>query len=138
MLTGIGASLNEATSPLFGADDYIDKPFEFEKLDQKIESVLRQRATQRNAVPRPLGTHATHAPQDAPAGNGVGTPSEPAASEKLPRARRTPKGPKRRATKLQRKTVNKHKKGSDTMAAKKKAKKAKKAAKKTAKKAKRK
>src|SRR5579864_3780400 len=52
MLTGIGESLNETTSPLFGADEYIDKPFDFEKLDEKISSVLRRRAAQRDAVPR--------------------------------------------------------------------------------------
>src|SRR5450432_2379408 len=53
MLTGLGQSLNEATSPLFGADEYIDKPFDFDKLDEKIKSVLGRRAAQRNAVPRP-------------------------------------------------------------------------------------
>ena len=54
MLTGIGESLNETTSPLFGADEYIDKPFDFEKLDEKIVSVLETRAAQREAVPRPI------------------------------------------------------------------------------------
>src|SRR5580693_10121355 len=52
MLTGIGETLNEATSPLFGADEYIDKPFDFEQLDEKILAVLRRRASQREAVPR--------------------------------------------------------------------------------------
>src|ERR1700729_38244 len=41
MLTGIGESLNETTSPLFGADEYIDKPFDFEKLDEKIVQILK-------------------------------------------------------------------------------------------------
>src|SRR5580693_868134 len=54
MLTGIGESLNEATSPLFGADEYIDKPFDFDGFDEKILAVLRRRASQREAVPRPL------------------------------------------------------------------------------------
>lgn len=40
MLTGIGPTNNELTSPLFGADDYIDKPFEFEELQQKVDAVL--------------------------------------------------------------------------------------------------
>lgn len=44
MLTGIGERLNEMTSPLYGADDYLDKPFDFEDLDQKIATVLRDRA----------------------------------------------------------------------------------------------
>ena len=56
MLTGIGVSLNETTSPLFGADDYIDKPFDFESLDEKVVAILRHRAVQREAVPRPLAS----------------------------------------------------------------------------------
>ncbi|MBI5532007.1 MAG: response regulator [Deltaproteobacteria bacterium] len=43
MLTGIGQSLNELTSPLYGADAYIDKPFEFRELDEKIRQVLSGR-----------------------------------------------------------------------------------------------
>jgi DNA-binding response OmpR family regulator len=45
MLTGIGETLNETTSPLFGADAYIDKPFEFTDLDQKIRETLVARQT---------------------------------------------------------------------------------------------
>ncbi|HBQ19306.1 MAG TPA: response regulator, partial [Myxococcales bacterium] len=40
MLTGIGERLNEMTSPLYGADEYLDKPFEFEDLDDRIRKVL--------------------------------------------------------------------------------------------------
>jgi DNA-binding response OmpR family regulator len=40
MLTGIGERLNEMTSPLYGADDYLDKPFELEELDAKIQELL--------------------------------------------------------------------------------------------------
>jgi DNA-binding response OmpR family regulator len=40
MLTGIGPLNNELTSPLFGADDYIDKPFEFPELEFKVRKVL--------------------------------------------------------------------------------------------------
>ncbi len=40
MLTGIGERLNEMTSPLYGADDYLDKPFDFSELDAKVKSVL--------------------------------------------------------------------------------------------------
>ena len=43
MLTGIGERLNEMTSPLYGADDFLDKPFDFSDLDAKIRSVLRER-----------------------------------------------------------------------------------------------
>ena len=137
MLTGIGESLNEATSPLFGADEYIDKPFEFEQLDAKILSVLARRAAQREAVPRPVANSVPVSP--ARGGKRVGGPARPKAATR-------PKGPrsskakpvvlkqrKRRGATL---TADK-KKGKKTMAAKK-AKKAKKAAKKTAKKGKKK
>jgi DNA-binding response OmpR family regulator len=43
MLTGIGESLNEMTSPLYGADAYIDKPFEFSELEAKIIETLKSR-----------------------------------------------------------------------------------------------
>jgi DNA-binding response OmpR family regulator len=43
MLTGIGERLNEMTSPLYGADEYLDKPFEFRDLDARIERVLASR-----------------------------------------------------------------------------------------------
>jgi len=43
MLTGIGETLNEMTSPLYGADAYVDKPFEFGALDQKIQQTLETR-----------------------------------------------------------------------------------------------
>ena len=75
MLTGIGESLNEATSPLFGADEYIDKPFDFEKLDEKIMGVLEKRAAQREAVPRPIAKPRSASPQR---GNGVGGPAKAA------------------------------------------------------------
>lgn len=44
MLTGIGERLNEMTSPLYGADDYLDKPFDFDELDQRVTSVLEKKA----------------------------------------------------------------------------------------------
>ncbi len=40
MLTAIGEVNNALTSPLFGADDYMDKPFDFEELDFKVRKVL--------------------------------------------------------------------------------------------------
>lgn len=43
MLTGIGANLNEMTSPLYGADEYLDKPFDFSELIFKIKRILRGR-----------------------------------------------------------------------------------------------
>lgn len=43
MLTGIGERLNEMTSPLYGADAYLDKPFELTDLDEKVSEVLAER-----------------------------------------------------------------------------------------------
>jgi DNA-binding response OmpR family regulator len=43
MLTGIGERLNEMTSPLYGADAYLDKPFELSDLDEKVGEVLAER-----------------------------------------------------------------------------------------------
>lgn len=40
MLTAIGATVNELTSPLYGADEYVDKPFDFNELGFKIRKVL--------------------------------------------------------------------------------------------------
>ncbi len=51
MLTGIGETLNEMTSPLYGADAHVDKPFEFGDLDRKIEQTLERR--QAGALGRP-------------------------------------------------------------------------------------
>ncbi len=127
MLTGIGESLNETTSPLFGADEYIDKPFDLEVLEELIERVLTKRAAQREAVPRPVG-------------NGVGGPAK-AATTVRSTSKRPAKKAKPAATKKANKkqgTSAKAEKGKRIMAAKKGAKKAAKKAKKTAKKAKKK
>jgi DNA-binding response OmpR family regulator len=43
MLTAIGEKINELTSPLYGADEYVDKPFEFADLEAKISAVLARR-----------------------------------------------------------------------------------------------
>ena len=126
MLTGIGENLNETTSPLFGADEYIDKPFDFEKLDEKIVQVLLKRAAQREAVPRPIG-------------NGVGGPAKAAVSARSKSKRPAKKKAKpaavtsahsvrgRTAAKRKQKGSAKAEKRKEAMAAKKGAKKAKKA-----------
>jgi DNA-binding response OmpR family regulator len=43
MLTGIGERLNEMTSPLYGADAHLDKPFELTALDDAVTRVLAAR-----------------------------------------------------------------------------------------------
>ena len=40
MVTAIGEHVNEITSPLYGADAHIDKPFEFERLEKVIETLV--------------------------------------------------------------------------------------------------
>jgi CheY-like chemotaxis protein len=49
MLTAIGEKVNEMTSPLYGADDYVDKPFDFNDLEQKISRVIQTRRAQAQA-----------------------------------------------------------------------------------------
>jgi DNA-binding response OmpR family regulator len=56
MLTGIGEKVNELTSPLYGADAHIDKPFEFEDLDVKVRETLAARSSQRGEIPHTNGT----------------------------------------------------------------------------------
>lgn len=43
MLTGIGEQLNALTSPLYGADENIDKPFDFAEFDFKVRKILSAR-----------------------------------------------------------------------------------------------
>ena len=40
IVSAIGEKTNELTSPLYGADAYIDKPFEFEKLEKVIDKLF--------------------------------------------------------------------------------------------------
>src|SRR6188768_3181415 len=40
MVTAIGEHVNEMTSPLYGADAHIDKPFEFESLERVIAGLI--------------------------------------------------------------------------------------------------
>ena len=67
MLTGIGENLNQMTSPLYGADAYIDKPFEFDDFDDKIRTTLRTREKQRAGVVRPSINGTSGAAKPAPA-----------------------------------------------------------------------
>ncbi len=40
MLTAIGEQMNEMTSPLYGADAYFDKPFDFGELETAIAALI--------------------------------------------------------------------------------------------------
>ncbi|MGK3986683.1 response regulator transcription factor [Sorangium sp. So ce136] len=46
MLTGIGENLNEMTSPLFAADAWLNKPFDFAELDARVRETLARYAKQ--------------------------------------------------------------------------------------------
>ena len=41
MLTAIGKEVNEMTSPLYGVDAYLDKPFEFRELERIIADLTQ-------------------------------------------------------------------------------------------------
>src|SRR5690606_5709703 len=62
MLTGIGETLNELTSPLYGADAYLDKPFQFNQLAEVVKTTLEAR--QGGALGRPGSTQASDEPED--------------------------------------------------------------------------
>jgi DNA-binding response OmpR family regulator len=142
MLTGIGEKVNEMTSPLYGADAYIDKPFDFEELDSKVKETLDARATQREAVPRPA-TDANGVAGAAAAASEAKKKRKPAAKAKSKakpkaKAKAAPKAAKKKTPQKKQKAVGSTK-GTGKMAAKKGAKKAaKKGAKKAAKKGKKK
>lgn len=51
MLTGIGETLNDATSELFGADAWLNKPFEFVDLDRTIYATLESYGKRGSSAP---------------------------------------------------------------------------------------
>lgn len=105
MLTGIGENLNQMTSPLYGADAYIDKPFEFEDFDGKIRETLEARVKQREGVVRPPinGTAGAAKPLPARASDKgkakakAKTKSAPKAAPKKAKAKAAPKKAKPKA-----------------------------------------
>lgn len=40
IITAIGEHVNDATSPIYGADAHVDKPFEFDKLERLVARLL--------------------------------------------------------------------------------------------------
>jgi CheY-like chemotaxis protein len=97
MLTGIGENLNQLTSPLYGADAYIDKPFEFGDLDVKVRATLDARKSQREGVSRPKinGTSGAAKPakvtyEDDPPTSMMPDSSRPKAAKKAAPAKAAP------------------------------------------------
>jgi DNA-binding response OmpR family regulator len=82
MLTGIGENLNDMTSPLFAADAWLNKPFEFTDLDAKIAETL---ARYGKALPA-AGDHARAA-----------APAKKAAAVKAPAKKAAAKAPAKKA-----------------------------------------
>ena len=42
MLTAIGHRVNELTSPLYGADSYLDKPFDLDEIDETVKRLIAE------------------------------------------------------------------------------------------------
>ena len=70
MLTGIGENLNDMTSPLFAADTWLNKPFDFADLESRIHETLAK-------------YHKARAPE-----GGASTPAAPTEAATQPAARK--------------------------------------------------
>jgi CheY-like chemotaxis protein len=86
MLTGIGETVNALTSPLYGADGYIDKPFDPELFQEKVRDTLEKRAILREAVDRPSTVHLESAPTKKLVKKPAPTPAAKAPAAKAPAA----------------------------------------------------
>ena len=50
MLTAIGERVNELTSPLYGADAYLDKPFDLDEIDATVRGLVERAGCELVAV----------------------------------------------------------------------------------------
>lgn len=50
MVTAIGEAVNDMTSPLYGADDHIDKPFQLAEMSFKIRKTLAKKRKEKEAA----------------------------------------------------------------------------------------
>ncbi|MEZ4469544.1 MAG: response regulator [bacterium] len=48
MLTAVGKTVNELTSPLYGADAYLDKPFDLQELASVVKRLLEELAAEQD------------------------------------------------------------------------------------------
>ena len=99
MLTGIGENLNQMTSPLYGADAYIDKPFEFDDFDDKIRGTLTARTKQREGVVRPPinGTAGAAKPMSREAGDSPKASGKKTAAKAAVKTKSAPKAAPKKA-----------------------------------------
>ena len=91
MLTGIGENLNEMTSPLFAADDWLNKPFDFADLDARIRETLAQ------ARPGAAARRRRDEAAEAAARSGAAHPPEAKRAARKPAAKKA--APKKAAPK---------------------------------------
>ncbi|HVY47165.1 MAG TPA: response regulator transcription factor [Minicystis sp.] len=89
MLTGIGENLNEMTSPLFAADAWLNKPFDFRELDTRIRETLGRYA---KAVPE-----TDDADDDDDDGEPASAPMPPSREKQLAPKRGAKKAPAKKA-----------------------------------------
>jgi len=126
MLTGIGEKVNELTSPLYGADAHIDKPFEFDDLDVKVRETLAARSSQRGEIPHTNGTSgAAEAAGPGPAKAKAKAKAKAAPKKKMKAApkKKAKAAPKKKAKAAPKKKVAKKKKSAPKKKVAKKAKK---------------
>jgi DNA-binding response OmpR family regulator len=87
MLTGIGETLNSLTSPLYGADDYLDKPFRPDDLARKVKAVLAARSGAKEVKPAAKKPAAKKPAAKKPAAK---KPAAKKAAAKKPAAKKVP------------------------------------------------
>ncbi|MBK8256383.1 MAG: response regulator [Polyangiaceae bacterium] len=93
MLTGIGETLNDMTSPLFAADGWLDKPFQLEHLDAKIDEV-------RGRLPAPSGGDKKDAAKPTASKPAAKKAAAPAAKKAAPKKTLKPAAKKAPAKKV--------------------------------------
>jgi CheY-like chemotaxis protein len=99
MLTGIGAHLNEMTSPLFAADDWVNKPFQLDELTVRIAR-LALASLSEGAAPPLASLSEGAAPPSSRSG-----PSIKKAKPRKPKPKTAPAKPKKKAPAKPKKTA---------------------------------
>ena len=93
MLTGIGESLNDMTSPLFKADGWLNKPFDFADLDAKVREVLELHDRELPAAHAEEQAEEEEAVEAAPAKKAAKKPAAKKPAAKKPAAKKAAKKP---------------------------------------------